>query len=232
MLRQEVPAPPPMARHNLPVRLTSFLGRERELTAVDRLVREGRLVTLTGAGGAGKTRLALEFAARAVERFGDGVWLAGLSGVADPRLVGSVVMDALGLRPSGDAPVAEALCSRLRSAELLLVLDNCEHLLGGCAELAVALLGSCPRLRVLATSRGVLGVPGEAVYAVSPLPVPPESSDPAASAHAPAVRLFLDRAGAASRPAKTRSRSPRRAVIVRSQPSAASLEPNACLYSG
>jgi predicted ATPase/DNA-binding SARP family transcriptional activator len=197
VLRQEVPAPPPMPRSNLPVRLTSFLGRERELAALDRLVREGRLVTLTGVGGAGKTRLALEFAAGAMERFGDGVWLAGLSGVADPRLVGSVVMDALGLRPSGDVPVAEALRSRLRSAELLLVLDNCEHLLGGCVELAVALLGSCPRLRVLATSREVLGVPGEAVYAVSPLPVPPESSDPAASARAPAVRLFLDRARAA-----------------------------------
>jgi predicted ATPase/DNA-binding SARP family transcriptional activator len=193
VLRQEVPAPPPMARHNLPVRLTSFLGRERELAALERLVREGRLVTLTGAGGAGKTRLALEFAAVAVERFGDGVWLAGLSGLADPRLVGSVVADALGLRQSGEVPVTEALCSRLRSAELLLVLDNCEHLLGGCAELAVALLGSCPRLRVLATSREVLGVPGEAVYAVSPLPVPPESSDAGALARAPAVRLFLER---------------------------------------
>jgi len=90
-------------------------------------------------------------------------------------------------------PATEALCSRLRLAELLLVLDNCEHLLGGCAELAVALLGSCPRLRVLATSREVLGVPGEAVYAISPLPVPAESSDAEALAREPAVRLFLER---------------------------------------
>jgi predicted ATPase/DNA-binding SARP family transcriptional activator len=197
VLRQEVPAPPPPSRHNLPARLTSFLGREQELAAVDGLIGEGRLVTLTGAGGTGKTRLALEFAAGAVERFGDGVWLAGLAGVADPRLVGSAVMDALGVRQSGDVPILETLRNRLRSAELLLVLDNCEHLLGGCAELAAALLGSCPRLRVLATSREVLGVPSEVVYPVSPLPVPPESSDTGALARAPAVRLFLERARAA-----------------------------------
>jgi predicted ATPase/DNA-binding SARP family transcriptional activator len=197
VLRQEVPAPPSAARHNLPVQLTSFLGRERELAALDGLVGEGRLITLTGAGGAGKTRLALEFATGAVERFGDGVWLAGLAGVADPLLVGSAVMDALGLRQSRDIPIPETLCNRLRSAELLLVLDNCEHLLGGCAELAVTLLVSCPRLHVLATSREVLGIPGEVVYPVSPLPVPPESAGGGALARAPAVRLFLERGRAA-----------------------------------
>jgi predicted ATPase/DNA-binding SARP family transcriptional activator len=198
VLRQEVPPPPPAARHNLPAQLTSFLGRGQELAALDGLLGEARLVTLTGTGGAGKTRLALEFAAMAVERFGDGVWLVSLAGVADPQLVGSAVMDALGLRQTGDTPVLETLRNRLRSAELLLVLDNCEHLPGACAELAVALLGSCPRLRVLATSREVLGVPGEAVYPVSPLPVPPESSDAGALARAPAVRLFLERGRAAS----------------------------------
>ena len=151
------------------MQLTSFLGREHELAALDELVGEGRLVTLIGSGGAGKTRLAVEFAASVVDRFGDGVWLASLAGIADLRLVGPVVMDALGLRQSGDVPVLETLRNRLRSAELLLVLDNCEHLLSGCAELAAALLGSCPRLRVLATSREVLGVPGEMVYPVPPL---------------------------------------------------------------
>lgn len=204
VLRQEVPAPP-AARHNLPAQLTSFLGRERELADLDGLAGEARLVTLAGPGGAGKTRLALEFATGAVERFADGVWLASLSGIADPRLVGPAVMDVLGLRQSGDVPVTETLRHRLRSAELLLVLDNCEHVRGGCAELAVALLGSCPRLRMLATSREVLGVPGELVYAVSPLPVPPEESDAGALARAPAVRLFLERgraarAGAAAAP--------------------------------
>jgi len=198
VLRQEVPAAAPrQARHNLPVRLTSFVGRERELAAVEGLVGEARLVTLTGAAGAGKTRLAVESAAAAVERFGDGVWLVGLAGIADAGLVPSVVMEALGVRQSGDVPVMEALRWRLRSAELLLVLDNCEHLLGACADLATALLGSCPGLRVLATSREPLGVPGEAVYLVPPLAVPPETADAQALAGAPAVRLFLARGAGA-----------------------------------
>ncbi len=197
VLRQEVPAVPSPARHNLPARLTSFVGREPELAAVGELVGQARLVTLTGAGGAGKTRLAVEFAAGAVDRFDDGVWLAGLAGLADPGLVPSLVMQALGVRQSGDVPAIEALRWRLRSAELLLVLDNCEHLLGGCADLAAALLGSCPGLRVLATSREPLGIPGEAVYLVPPLPVPPETADAQALAGAPAVRLFLARAASA-----------------------------------
>jgi predicted ATPase len=106
-------------------------------------------------------------------------------------------LQALGARQSGEVPVLEALRWRLRSAELLLVLDNCEHLLGACADLAAALLGSCPGLRVLATSREPLGVPGEAVYTVLPLAVPPESSDPQALAGAPSVRLFRARARSA-----------------------------------
>ncbi len=200
VLRQEVPAPPPSARHNLPVRLTSFVGREEELAAVGGLVGEARLVTLAGAGGAGKTRLAVEFAAAAAGDFRDGVWLAGLAGIAEAELVPSVVMAALGVRQSGEVAVMEALRYRLRSAELLLVLDNCEHLVDACAGLAVALLGSCPGLRVLATSREVLGVPGEAVYVVPPLPVPPQSSDAGALARAPAVRLFEARGRSAAGP--------------------------------
>jgi predicted ATPase len=198
VLRQEVPAAAPRhQRHNLPLQLTSLVGRERELAALAELVGEARLVTLTGAGGTGKTRLAVEFAASAVEGFGDGAWVAGLAGVADPALVAPLVMEALGVRQTGEVPVIEALRYRLRSAELLLVLDNCEHLLGACAELAVALLGSSPGLRVLATSREPLGVPGEAVYPVPPLAVPPETADTQALARAPAVRLFLARASSA-----------------------------------
>jgi predicted ATPase len=181
----------------LPARLTSFVGRERELAGLEGLVDGARLVTLTGAGGAGKTRLGLEFAAAAAERFADGVWLADLAGIADAELVPSVVMEALGVRQSGDVPVLEALRYRLRLAELLLVLDNCEHLLGACAELAVALLGSCPGLRVLATSREPLGVPGEAIYQLPPLAVPPEPSDARVLARAAAVRLFVARAASA-----------------------------------
>jgi predicted ATPase/DNA-binding SARP family transcriptional activator len=198
VLRQEVPAVAPPPRHNLPSLLTSFLGREEELAAVERLVGEARLVTLTGPGGAGKTRLALEFATGVMDRFGDGVWLAGLAGLADAGLVPSLVMQALGVRQSGEVSAVDALVYRLRSAELLLVLDNCEHLLDTCAELAVTLLGRCPRLRVLATSREPLGVPGEAVYPVPPLLVPPESAGEDATAKAAAVRLFLARARAAA----------------------------------
>ena len=198
VLRQQVPAAAPRrAQHNLPARLTSFVGREPELAALDGLVAEARLVTVTGAGGAGKTRLAVEFAAAAADRFGDGAWLAGLAGITDPGLVPAQVMAALGVRQTGQTPVLEALRYRLRSAELLLVLDNCEHLPGACGALAADLLGACPGLRVLATSREPLGVPGEAVFLLPPLAVPPEGSDPQVLAAAPAVRLFLARSALA-----------------------------------
>jgi predicted ATPase/DNA-binding SARP family transcriptional activator len=198
VLRQEVP---PVAqhleRHNLPAQLTSFVGREQDLAAVGKLVGEARLVTLTGAGGAGKTRLAVEFAAGVVERFADGVWLAELAGLSDPGLVAGQVMEALGVRQAGDVPVMEALRFRLRSAELLLVLDNCEHLLGACAQLAGGLLAGAPGLRVLATSREPLGVPGEVTCLVPPLALPAERAGAVAIAGTPAVRLFLDRSWAA-----------------------------------
>jgi predicted ATPase/DNA-binding SARP family transcriptional activator len=197
VLRQEVAAPPRQEPHVLPKRLTSFLGRGEELAALDRLLGQARLVTLTGVGGVGKTRLAVELAACVLERFPDGVWLADLAGVSEPELVPSQVMESLGVRQSGDMPVIEALRYRLRSEELLLVLDNCEHLLDSCAPLAAELLGGSPGLRIVATSREPLGVPGEAVFAVPPLAVPAESAEAAAMAMSPAVRLFLDRAAAA-----------------------------------
>ena len=197
VLRQQVPAAPPAARHNLPAPLTSFLGRDQDLARVDQLLGQARLVTLTGTGGTGKTRLAVEAGARLAGRFPDGVWLAELAGVADPGLVAAQVMAALGVRQAGDVPVLEALIYRLRSAELLLVLDNCEHLLDACAQLAAGLLRAAPGLRVLATSREPLGIPGEVVYRVRPLDLPPEHYDVDAAAHAPAVQLFLDRGSAA-----------------------------------
>jgi predicted ATPase/class 3 adenylate cyclase len=184
-------------RHNLPAPLTSFLGREQDLGRVEELLAAARLVTLTGTGGTGKTRLALEAGARAVDRFRDGVWLAELAGIADPALVAAQVMAALGVRQAGDVPVLEALISRLRPAELLLVLDNCEHLLDACAELCRALLQAAPGLRVLATSREPLGFPGEVNCPVRPLDLPPEQSDARAVVHAPAVQLFMERGAAA-----------------------------------
>ena len=196
VLRQEVPAAALPARHNLPAPLTSFLGREQDLAGLERLLGEARLVTLTGTGGTGKTRLALEAGARMAGRFPDGVWLAELAGIADPGLVAAQVMGALGVRQAGDVPVLEALIYRLRSAELLLILDNCEHLLDACAGLAGALLRAAPGLRVLATSREPLGIPGEAIYPVRPLGLP-ETAQAAEAGQAAAVRLFLDRGSAA-----------------------------------
>ena len=199
VLRQEVPAAPSPARHNLPAPLTSFIGREQDLPRLERLLGGARLVTLTGTGGTGKTRLALEAGLRVLEQFPDGVWLAELAGVADPGLVASQVMQALGVRQEGNVPVLEALAYRLRAAELLLVLDNCEHVLDACAELAGALLRAAPGLRVLATSREPLGIPGEVACPVLPLDLPPEDSTRGAaeSGQAAAVRLFMDRGSAA-----------------------------------
>ena len=197
VLRQEVPAAAPPARHNLPAPLTSFLGREQDLAKLEGLLREARLVTLTGTGGTGKTRLALEAGARVAGGFPDGVWLAELAGIADPGLVAAQVMQVLGVRQQGDVPVLEALVYRLRSAELLLVLDNCEHLLEACAELAGALLRAAPGLRVLATSREQLGLPGEVTCPVQPLGLPPQAAGAQDAVQAPAVRLFLDRGSAA-----------------------------------
>ena len=187
----------PVARHNLPAPLTSFLDRTEVLARLEALLGQARLVTLTGTGGAGKTRLAVECAIRLVRQFPDGVWLADLAGIASQTLVAVQVMEALGVRQEGDLPVLEALRFRLRSAELLLVLDNCEHLLDTCAELTRALLASAPGLRVLATSREPLGVPGEVICPVPPLGLPPDRADERARAAAPAVRLFLERGSAA-----------------------------------
>jgi predicted ATPase/DNA-binding SARP family transcriptional activator len=197
VLRQEVPAAALPARHNLPAPLTSFLGREQDLARLERLLGEARLVTLTGTGGTGKTRLALETGARVVGRFPGGVWLAELAGIADPGLVAAQVMLALGVRQAGDVPMLDALIYRLRSAELLLILDNCEHLLDACAELADALLRAAPGLRVLATSREPLGIPGEVTFPVRPLDLPPQTAQAQEAGQAAAVRLFLDRGSAA-----------------------------------
>jgi len=197
VLRHEVSGTPEPEQHNLPVPLTSLLGRDLELGELERLLAEVRLISLTGPGGTGKTRLAVECARRVAGRYPDGVWLTDLAGISAPELVPAQVMAALGVRQSGDVPVMEALRFRLRSAELLVVLDNCEHLIDACAQLAADLLGSVPGLRMLATSREPLGVPGEVTYGVPPLGVPPESAGEHALAESPAVRLFLERASAA-----------------------------------
>jgi predicted ATPase len=184
---------------NLPEDLTSFVGRRREVADVIRLLSASRLVTLTGVGGVGKTRLALRAARQARRSFPDGVWLVELDRLRDEALLGQSIAAALGLAEhAGRAPV-EALAEHLAGRRLLLLLDNCEHLVGGAAKLADRLLGSAPELRVLATSREPLGVAGEVTLVVPPLPVPdPGRPVPLARmSHYDAVTLFCERAALA-----------------------------------
>ncbi|MCC6629843.1 MAG: helix-turn-helix domain-containing protein, partial [Chloroflexi bacterium] len=180
---------------NLPTAVTSFIGREREVVEIGRLLATTRLLTLTGAGGVGKSRLALA-AARAVQpAYPDGTWLIELAPLADPALVPQAVARALGVMESPGRPLIETLVAALRLRRpLLLVLDNCEHLIDACARLVEALL-NCPTLWVLATSREPLAIGGELTWRAPSLAIPPERSlTPAELVDVPALRLFVERA--------------------------------------
>jgi predicted ATPase len=188
--------------HNLPLQLTSFVGRERELGEVAGLLTAGRLVTLTGAGGCGKTRLALQAAAEAIDRYPDGVWFVDLAPLAEAGLLPDTALAALGTAPLPGLGAEARLVEFLRPRRVLLVLDNCEHLLDACARLADALLRGCPGVWVLATSRELLGVGGETAWRVPSLDLPAAEEwqggpGPAAVEASGAGRLFLDRARAA-----------------------------------
>jgi predicted ATPase len=182
--------------NNLPRQLTSFIGREKEMADVTRQLSAASLVTLTGSGGAGKTRLALQVAAEAVEDYPDGVWLAEFAPIADPTLVPKTVASALRVPEQPGRDLTETLIDALRPKAVLLVLDNCEHLLAACADLAAALLRACPQVRILATSREALGVPGEILWRIPSLSVPDIRRLPASEDLVlyEAVRLFVDRA--------------------------------------
>jgi predicted ATPase/DNA-binding SARP family transcriptional activator len=196
ILRQEVaPVAPAEARHNLPEPTTSFVGRGDEIAELERLLRRHRLVTLTGMGGSGKTRLALETARRQVGAWVDGVWLVDLTAVADTGLAVGAVAATLQVPEHG----LEALLAHALRLELLLVIDNCEHLVDACAELAAALLRSCASVRILATSRTPLGVPGEVDFALAPLAAPAQDAAAEELERSPALRLFLDRASTVRR---------------------------------
>jgi predicted ATPase/class 3 adenylate cyclase len=182
----------PALLNNLPAQQSTFVGRARELSEVGALVESSRLVTLTGAGGCGKTRLSLQVAAELLDGSGDGVWLVELAAVSDPDAVPSFINEALGIAPQAGRPALEALLDALAPQDLLIVLDNCEHLIDACAKTADALLRRCPRVHLVATSREPLAINGETIYRVPSLSLPvsggaeaPESSD--------AVALFLDR---------------------------------------
>src|SRR5215212_5879334 len=169
---KRAPRSPERPLHNLPSELSSFVGREKELTEVRRLFENNRLLTLTGPGGCGKTRLALAAASEVVEKFEDGVWMVELASLAEPSLVPQAVAFTLGVRERPGSSLNEALSDYLRTRKLLLILDNCEHLIEACAELAEAWLHSCPGLRLLATSREALGITGEIVWPVPSLSLP------------------------------------------------------------
>jgi predicted ATPase/class 3 adenylate cyclase len=185
---------------NLPVALSSFVGREPEIAEVERLLGQSRLLTLTGPGGSGKTRLALAVAGRLLPELGDGAWFVDLAPVTDPALVPAAVANALGVPEAGGRPILDGLKEHLRDRELLCVVDNFEQV-AEAGPVLEALLGAAPRLRVLVTSRVVLSLRGEQEYAVPPLPVPDPDRLPGDLADLEAlaaVRLFRERAAAAS----------------------------------
>jgi predicted ATPase/class 3 adenylate cyclase/DNA-binding CsgD family transcriptional regulator len=182
--------------NNLPVRLTSFIGREAEIAGLKELLAENRLVTLTGAGGVGKTRLALQAAADLLDGHPDGVWWVDLARITDAGLVPNAVAAALAVKEVPRQPLVETLKNDLRAKRTLILLDNCEHVVAACAELTDALLHACPSLSILATSREPLGVEGEAPWRVPSLTLPDEKAPSSLESLSQyeAVRLFIERA--------------------------------------
>ena len=191
-----LPPAPQRRPNNLPASRTSFVGREREVLEVERALATTRLLTLTGAGGTGKTRLALEVARNLLGSYPDGVWIVELAGLSEGALVPQAVAGALGVQEQPAQPLTDTLVGALRDKEMLLVVDNCEHLVEAAAELVDVLLTSCPRLRVLATSREGLDVEGEARWPVLPLSVPDAQRPPTVEdlEGSESARLFAERA--------------------------------------
>jgi predicted ATPase len=185
--------------NNLPLQLTSFVGRERELAEIKQLLLTTHLLTLTGSGGTGKTRLSLQTAADVLESFADGVWFVELAPIADPALVPQTVATALGIRELPGHSIQDLLVDYLRGKRLLLILDNCEHLIDACAQFANQLLRACPNLKILASSREALGIAGEHAYRVPSLSIAELRQTPALDAirHNDCVQLFVERALAA-----------------------------------
>jgi predicted ATPase/class 3 adenylate cyclase len=184
----------PKLRHNLPTQVSSFVGRAAELAEVRRLIADCRLVTLTGSGGAGKTRLGLQVAAGLLDGSGDGVWFADLAPLQDGDLVAATVANVLSIRADPGRPLIDTLVEAVGLRSLLLLLDNCEHVLDTCAKLADALLRGCPNVVLLTTSREPLGIDGERVHRVPSMDTPADDDDMDAIGETEAVRLFIDRA--------------------------------------
>jgi len=197
-LRQQFPALRSLEAipNNLPQQVTSFVGRQRELAEAGKLLRDNRLLTLVGPGGIGKTRLSLQIAADSMEDYPEGVWLVELAPLSDPRLVPQAVASALGVKEEAGRPVSEALAKFVQDRRILVILDNCEHLLDACAELAKQLLQAGTGLKIMASSREHLRLAGEATYPVPALtaPDPYQKFIHTALTDYEAARLFIDRA--------------------------------------
>jgi len=188
---------------NLPTLLSTFIGREHEIASLKQLLLQNRLVTLTGVGGSGKTRLAIKLANEVRDKFEQGTWFIEFAPLADDTLVSQVVATTLGIREQKNSPLIDDLIERLQNQQSLLIFDNCEHLINACAQLVEKLLIACPGLRILITSREPLSIPSEVVWVVPSMSLPeqqpwrdPTSGQSALLAYqkSEAVQLFLNRA--------------------------------------
>jgi predicted ATPase/DNA-binding XRE family transcriptional regulator len=187
------------AAHNLPIQLTSFIGRRGEIAEIKQLLSQSRLLTLTGPGGMGKTRLALQVGEELLPSFPDGAWLAEAASLADASLLPQIIAAALGLRERPKVPILDTISEYLRPKKAFLILDNCEHLIEACAELSDHLLHACPGLMIIASSREPLGIAGEIAYRVSPLSLPDQAQlTRQAAVEFEAVQLFVERAAIAN----------------------------------
>ncbi|HEX7588661.1 MAG TPA: AAA family ATPase, partial [Anaerolineae bacterium] len=177
---------------NLPLQLTSFIGRAREIADVKRLLGTTRLLTLTGAGGCGKTRLALHVAENLLDAFPDGVWFVDLAPLSDPTLISQTIASIFDLHESAETIAIDLLKNYLHTKNVLLVLDNCEHLIAACAQLSDTLLRACPELKIFATSREALNIAGEISFRVPSLTLPDLQNLPPVGtlAHYESIQLF------------------------------------------
>ncbi len=188
--------PPEIKKHNLPISTTSFVGREKEMKEVRDLFQKSRLITLTGAGGCGKTRLAREIASTLIEEFKDGVWFVNLSPITNPEFIAKSIAEVLSIKEEPDKPIIETLINKISDKSLLILLDNCEHLIQACAEIVDKLLQSVEGIRILATSREALNIYGEVVWMIPSLSFPAPDSKVLIDEtdRYESIKLFTDRA--------------------------------------
>ncbi|MEJ6007866.1 tetratricopeptide repeat protein [Paucibacter sp. AS339] len=182
--------------NNLPQQSSNFIGREQELRDIKALLGSARLVTLLGMGGLGKTRLSLQAAAELMHQFPDGVWFLDLAPISDPSLALAEAAQVLGVREEPERSLLQSVCAHLKNLRVLMIFDNCEHLIKPAADLAFAIVRAAPQVRLAASSREALNIPGERAYPIMPLPLPRAGADLASLKASPAVRLFVDRAKA------------------------------------